>query len=153
MSATCWSFRSYGVPSGSGESWFEPRRGNSKRDAAIRGVALRAFSGVARAHARHRAEGQPAALSLRRLVLPDHSPVHNPKLSLHRTRQDPANQRLDAESDFGERRRLGETDYYDAAVLRWVKENRIAKVEIEGDEATLFALNDRGESVIVSSAE
>ena len=30
--------------SGSGESWFEPRRGNSKRDATMRRVALRRFS-------------------------------------------------------------------------------------------------------------
>ena len=27
--------------SGSGDSWFEPKRGNSKRDAAFRRVALR----------------------------------------------------------------------------------------------------------------
>src|SRR6266849_4987120 len=31
--------------SGSGESWFEPRRGNSKRDATMSRVALRALSG------------------------------------------------------------------------------------------------------------
>src|SRR5882762_8375938 len=31
--------------SGSGESWFEPRRGNSKRDARIKRVALRVFLG------------------------------------------------------------------------------------------------------------
>src|SRR5437879_12155891 len=30
--------------SGSGESWFEPRRGNSKRDARLSRVALRHFS-------------------------------------------------------------------------------------------------------------
>src|SRR5437660_2546359 len=30
--------------SGSGESWFEPRRGNSKRDATMSRVALRHFS-------------------------------------------------------------------------------------------------------------
>src|SRR5438094_465043 len=33
--------------SGSGESWFEPRRGNSKRDATMSRVALRAFLGPA----------------------------------------------------------------------------------------------------------
>src|SRR5229473_3195294 len=31
--------------SGSGESWFEPRRGNSRRDAMMSRVALRAFLG------------------------------------------------------------------------------------------------------------
>src|SRR5436189_5156537 len=29
--------------SGSGESWFDPRRGNSKRDITMSGVALRPF--------------------------------------------------------------------------------------------------------------
>src|SRR2546426_5302110 len=33
--------------SGSGESWFDPRRGNSQRDAQIVRVALRAFLGLA----------------------------------------------------------------------------------------------------------
>jgi len=32
-----------GLGSGSGESWFDPRRGNSKRDITISGVALRPF--------------------------------------------------------------------------------------------------------------
>src|SRR6266545_2638027 len=31
--------------SGSGESWFDPRRGNSKRDARIKRVALHVFLG------------------------------------------------------------------------------------------------------------
>jgi hypothetical protein len=34
-----------GRSSGSGESWFEPRRGNSKRDAAIRSVRASSFFG------------------------------------------------------------------------------------------------------------
>ena len=32
-----------GLGSGSGESWFDPRRGNSKRDITMSGVALRPF--------------------------------------------------------------------------------------------------------------
>src|SRR2546427_7979360 len=37
----------WGRRSGSGESWFDPRRGNSQRDAQIVRVALRAFLGLA----------------------------------------------------------------------------------------------------------
>src|SRR2546427_6237109 len=36
-----------GIRSGSGESWFDPRRGNPKRDATMSRFALHAFLGLA----------------------------------------------------------------------------------------------------------
>src|SRR4051794_3223155 len=45
MVASCWSLGGYTRPSGSGESWFEPRRGNSKRGGCVAATALCLLSG------------------------------------------------------------------------------------------------------------
>jgi hypothetical protein len=51
MVASCWSFRGYCGPSGSGESWFEPRRGNID-------PAVKPGMPVAKREGRHR-RGKP----------------------------------------------------------------------------------------------
>lgn len=57
------------------------------------------------------ADGGGRRLLLRRLVLPDHSAVHDPELLLHRAKLHSPNQRVDAAFDLGERGWLGEANH------------------------------------------
>lgn len=92
-------------------------------------------------------------MSLRRLVLPEHAPVDNPELPCHQTQLDSSDQRIDAEGNLGECGGLGETNYHDPAVFPWIEQERIREVEIESDQATLFAASRADKRVVIGSGE